>query len=108
MLYCLPIYKGGESRNVSNQVGLSNDHITSVWGGATHLRQTLRHNLGAVVDGENDISDSCLGQGLDLVHNHGLVAKLNEGLGRSEGLHKAQKKLDVSDCVLGVLCGSVV
>lgn len=44
------------------------------------------HDLRTVVDGENDVGDTSLSKGLDLVLDHGLVAKLHEGLGESQGL----------------------
>jgi hypothetical protein len=46
----------------------------------------LLHHLGPVVDGQDDISDTGGGKGLDLVEDHGLVRKLDQGLGKGEGL----------------------
>lgn len=53
---------------------------------SAHLAQVLFHNLGAVVDGEDDVGDTGGGEGLDLVEDHALVAELDEGLGESERL----------------------
>lgn len=55
-------------------------------GETTHLGEELFHNLGPVVDGENDVFDTSGDEGLDLVDNHGLVAELDEGFGKREGL----------------------
>lgn len=44
------------------------------------------HNLGAVVDSQHHIGDTSLGKGLNLVLDHGLVGKLDEGFGESQGL----------------------
>lgn len=51
-----------------------------------YLVQELLHDLGAVVDGEDDVCDAGGDEGLDLVDYHGLVAELDEGLGEGEGL----------------------
>lgn len=52
----------------------------------TNLLETSLHDLGSVVDGEDDIGDAHLGEGSNLVLNNGLVGKLNQRLGQSEGL----------------------
>lgn len=54
--------------------------------GKTHLCQVLLHDLGAVVDSEDNIGDASSSKGLDLVLNHGLVRELDQGLGEGEGL----------------------
>lgn len=58
-----------------------------------HLGQTSLHNLRAVIDGENNISDSCVCQSLDLVHNHGLVAELDKRFRHRESLLSARNEL---------------
>jgi hypothetical protein len=52
----------------------------------TNLSQMLLHDLGAVVDGKNDICDTSFGKGLNLVQDHALVAKFHQWLGECEGL----------------------
>lgn len=52
----------------------------------TYLSKVLLHNLGAVVDSQDDIRAASSSQGLDLVQNHGLVTELNQRLGKSQGL----------------------
>lgn len=52
----------------------------------THLSQELFHNLWAVVDGEDNVGNASGDESLDLMHNHGLVAELNERLGERQGL----------------------
>lgn len=54
--------------------------------GHTNLLQAVLHNLRSVVDGQHNILDTNSGQGLNLVHNHGLVGELDQGLGQSQGL----------------------
>lgn len=44
------------------------------------------HNLGSVVDSQDHISDTSLGKSLNLVLDHGLVGKLDEGFGESQSL----------------------
>jgi hypothetical protein len=51
-----------------------------------YLFQSGRHNLGAVVDGEDNVGDTSSGEGGNLVLNHGLVAKLDQRFGKSERL----------------------
>lgn len=46
----------------------------------------LFHNFRAVIYGKNDISDTSSCKSLDLVIDHGLVAKLDERLWQSERL----------------------
>lgn len=53
----------------------------------TYLSQELLHDLGSVVDSENNVGDASGDESLDLVDDHGLVAKLNQGLGESQGLY---------------------
>ena len=50
------------------------------------LLESSHHHIGAVVDSQDDIGDTCGSQALDLVENHGPVAELDEGLGESERL----------------------
>lgn len=52
----------------------------------TNLLQVGLHNLGAIVDSQNNVSDTSLGKGLDLVLDHGLVCELDQRLGESQGL----------------------
>lgn len=54
--------------------------------GAIYLGEELLHNFRAVVDSENNVCDTRRNEGLNLVHDHGLVAKLDEGLWEGEGL----------------------
>lgn len=58
------------------------------WQYETDLLQVRLHDLGSIVDSQNDISHTGLGQGLNLVLDHGLVGELNEGLGQGQGLHR--------------------
>lgn len=55
-------------------------------GTCTDLLQMGLHNLGPVVHSQNNIGDTSLGKGLDLVLNHRLVGKLDEWFGKSQGL----------------------
>lgn len=50
------------------------------------LGEVLLHDLGAVVDGEDDVGDAGGGEGLDLVEDHAFVAELDEGFREGEGL----------------------
>lgn len=52
----------------------------------TDLFQVSLHNLGPVVDSQHHISDTSLGKSLNLVLDHRLVGKLDQGLGKSQGL----------------------
>jgi len=54
--------------------------------GRTHVIEELLHGLGLVINGEDDIRDTSGDQRLNLVQDHGLIAKLNERLGQREGL----------------------
>lgn len=53
---------------------------------STYLLQVGFHNLWAVVDSQNNVSDASFGKSLNLVLDHGLVGELHEGLGESKGL----------------------
>lgn len=53
---------------------------------STDLLQVSLHNLRTVVDSQNDIGNTSLGKGLNLVLDHGLVGKLDEGFGQGQGL----------------------
>jgi hypothetical protein len=46
----------------------------------------LGHDLRTVIDGEHNVGDARIGEGGDLVLDHGLVGKLDEWLGQREGL----------------------
>jgi hypothetical protein len=59
-------------------------------GGDANLLQGLCHDLRSVVDGEDNVCDTCSSQRLDLVQNHRLVAELNEGLRKGEGLSQGE------------------
>ena len=63
--------------------------------GRTYLLKSLSHDLWSVVDGEDNVRDTCSSQRLDLVQNHGLVAELDEGLGEGERLLKRVRLLAV-------------
>lgn len=65
-----------------------------------NLGKMFLHDLGTVVDGKNDVGDTCFSEGLDLVQDHGLVRELDKGLRKSEGL--------IAKVVLATLlpCGS--
>ena len=54
--------------------------------GCAYLLQGFGHDLGSVVDGEDNVCDACSSQRLDLVQDHRLVAELDERLGQREGL----------------------
>lgn len=54
--------------------------------GRAYLGKELLHHLGAVVDSKHDVGNTSGDECLDLVHNHGLVAEFNEGLGQRQGL----------------------
>jgi hypothetical protein len=56
----------------------------------------LGHDLGAVVDSEDNVGDTSSGESLDLVDNHGTVAKLDEGFGEGEG-ERAQAGAEAAD-----------
>jgi len=58
-------------------------------GGYTHCLERLGHDLGAVVDCEDNICDTGSGEGLNLMLDHGLVRELDERLGVGEGLQFA-------------------
>jgi len=57
-------------------------------GGIEHLLKFLGHDLRAVVDGKNDVRDASGSQCCDLMLDHGLVGKLDEGFGESQGLDR--------------------
>lgn len=56
-------------------------------GGGTYLLQDTLHDLWPVVHSEHDISDTNSCQCLNLVHDHGLVGELHQGLGHGKSLH---------------------
>lgn len=56
----------------------------------TNLLQVCLHDLGAVVDSQNNVRDTSIGEGLNLVLDHGFVGELDEGLGEGQGLCGAQ------------------
>jgi hypothetical protein len=58
-------------------------------GNSSYLGQKLLHDLGSVVDSKNDIGNTCCDQRLNLMHNHGLVAELDKGLGKSQSLRSS-------------------
>lgn len=51
-----------------------------------NLFQRRGHDLGAVVDGENNVGDAGCGQALDLVQDHGLVGEFDQRLRQGKGL----------------------
>lgn len=52
---------------------------------AAYLCEGSSHDLRAVVDGEDNVGDTGGGKSSDLVLNHGLVGKLDQRFGESEG-----------------------
>lgn len=56
--------------------------------GWTDLLQVCLHDLWAVVDGENNVCNTSIGKGGDLVLDHGLVGEFDEGLGEGQGLYE--------------------
>ena len=52
---------------------------------AAYLCEGSSHDLRAVVDGEDNVGDTGGSEGSDLVLNHGLVGKLDQRFGESEG-----------------------
>jgi hypothetical protein len=76
---------------------------------ATYLCKGSSHNLGAVVDGEDNVGDTSSSKGGDLVLNHGLVAKLDQRFGESEG-KRTQTGTETADenesCMALSVCGS--
>lgn len=65
----------------------------------------LGHDLGAVVDGEDDVSHASLGQSLDLVNDHGSVAELDKRLGEGKG-ERAKTGAEATDENEGYICFS--
>lgn len=68
--------------------GLGKSRAVGRCKGFTNLLQMCLHDLRAVVDSKNDVSDTSLSKGLDLMLDHGLVAKLDERLGKGQGLKR--------------------
>lgn len=52
----------------------------------SYLLEGRNHDIWAVVDREDDISDTSSSQALDLVEDHRTVGKLDQWLGESESL----------------------
>jgi len=52
----------------------------------TYITEVLLHGLRLVVDCENNIGDTSFDESFNLMNNHGLVAELNQWLGKSQGL----------------------
>lgn len=50
-----------------------------------YLLESSSHNLGTVVDGEDNVGDTSGSKGSNLVLNHGLVGKLDQRFGESKG-----------------------
>ena len=65
----------------------------------------LGHDLGTVVDGEDNVSHASSGQSLDLVDDHGTVAELDERLGEGKG-ERAQTGAEATDENEGYVCVS--
>lgn len=55
--------------------------------------EELLHNLRTVVHSENNIFDTSSNESLNLVYDHGLVAKLNERLGEGKGLYMMEDRI---------------
>jgi hypothetical protein len=74
-----------------------------------YLCESSSHDLGAVVDGEDNVGDTSSSKGGDLVLNHGLVAKLDQRFGESEG-KRTQTGTETADenesCMALSVCGS--
>jgi len=60
------------------------------------LLESFGHDLGAVVDGEDDVGHTSSSQSLDLVDNHRSVAELDKGFGEGEG-ERAQAGAEATD-----------
>jgi len=58
--------------------------------------ESLGHDLGAVVDGEDNVGHTSSGQSLDLVDDHGTVAELDERLGEGKS-ERAQTGAEATD-----------
>lgn len=54
--------------------------------GQLYLLQGRHHNIGAVVDGQDDICDTRSSQALNLVQDHGPVGEFDQRLRESQGL----------------------
>lgn len=54
--------------------------------GGAYCLEGSGHDLGSVVDGEDNVCDTGSCESLDLVLDHGLVAEFDERLGEGEGL----------------------
>jgi hypothetical protein len=50
-----------------------------------YLLESSSHNLGTVVDGEDNVGDTSSSKSSNLVLNHGLVGKLDQRFGESKG-----------------------
>lgn len=61
----------------------------------THLLETVLHDLGPVVDGQDDVLYPDSSESLYLVQDHGLVCELDQRFWQGEGLQEAH----VSCCV---------
>ena len=58
--------------------------------------KNVYHDLGSVVDGENNVGDACGGECLDLMQDHRAVSKLDQGLGEREGLEGPSVGLSIA------------
>lgn len=75
---------------------------------AVYLCKSSSHNFGAVVDGEDNVGDTSSSKSSDLVLNHGLVAKLDQRFGESEGkrTQTGTKTADENEsCMALSVCG---
>lgn len=66
-----------------------------------YLLKSIGHNLWSVVDSKNNVCNASCSKCLDLMQNHGLVAKLYEGLGESESLAGANSSSATFDWIAG-------
>jgi hypothetical protein len=66
--------------------------------GGVYLLQRRSHNLGAVVDSQHNVGDTCSSESLDLVQDHRLVCEFDEGLGKREGLVCVRAILAIAAC----------
>jgi hypothetical protein len=70
--------------------------LGSIVGQASYLCEGSGHDLRAVVDGEDNVCDTGGSKSSDLVLNHGLVGKLDQRFGESEG-KRAQTGTETAD-----------
>ena len=81
------------------------DHVAKL---GVYLCEGSSHDLGAVVDGEDNVCDTGSSESSDLVLNHGLVGKLDQRFGESES-ERTQTGTETADknesCMALSVCG---